>query len=577
MAAAPGGGEAAAEGGQGAAVSVAAAAAAAATGEATAAVVAADGLRLGQPMGRKRGRGSRDGADAAAMAAEVGAVAAGTQGAERSLATAARPSRRAKVAASAAISAAVKAEGSRGAAGSQGLGSNLAVTAASAPAPRSRRSAAVSRRGGGETAREAEAGPSRSGGGGETVKDACSDGDGEGIQNVGQAATEPVSYKARRRKATATVAVAAGSAVAADSATTAVEAAASPGDRRGKKAAVAVPRVGVLPPEEAAALLGQPLLDLGELVPGVLVRRPSATVKTPYVADVRLLQSPSALAVCDGSASAGSIAGGGGDGPLVLAHAPALDCAGMLVEDLRPGGHVTLVGSHPQLAERLAAEMIRRRCLEEALGPYDSVETQRTTLLEVKNVVCADFPEGEVPPGRPAAGVYTAPPAPDGSGYRPTALFPHGAPKPKIKVVSDRAIKHVGSPAGDASSPRAGLRAAVLFIVNRCDCEAFRPCHEADPLFAQVLKAAHEAGVILLAYDVVWSLNGQALPGKRLPVVFAPGVSAEYDNDRLAEVLHYNATEPRKKWKSTKTKSTQGGDAKGRADCSNKGRKSGAD
>ena len=46
--------------------------------------------------------------------------------------------------------------------------------------------------------------------------------------------------------------------------------------------------------------------------------------------------------------------------------------------------------------------------------------------------VCADFPEGGVPAGRPAVGVYTAPAGPE--GYTPTALFPHGAPKPKIKV-----------------------------------------------------------------------------------------------------------------------------------------------
>jgi DNA-binding sugar fermentation-stimulating protein len=39
---------------------------------------------------------------------------------------------------------------------------------------------------------------------------------------------------------------------------------------------------------------------------------------------------------------------------------------------------VAVVGAHPQLAERLAAEMLRRRCLEGALGPYQAVETQRT-------------------------------------------------------------------------------------------------------------------------------------------------------------------------------------------------------
>ncbi len=63
-------------------------------------------------------------------------------------------------------------------------------------------------------------------------------------------------------------------------------------------------------------------------VPGILVRRPSASVKTPYVADVRL--------ECTAPGAAGDTAGGGGTGAngggeLVLAHAPAMDCAGMVM------------------------------------------------------------------------------------------------------------------------------------------------------------------------------------------------------------------------------------------------------
>lgn len=39
---------------------------------------------------------------------------------------------------------------------------------------------------------------------------------------------------------------------------------------------------------------------------------------------------------------------------------------------------MALVGAHPQLAERMAAELIRRRALAGVLGPYERVETQRT-------------------------------------------------------------------------------------------------------------------------------------------------------------------------------------------------------
>jgi DNA-binding sugar fermentation-stimulating protein len=54
--------------------------------------------------------------------------------------------------------------------------------------------------------------------------------------------------------------------------------------------------------------------------------------------------------------------------------------------------------------------------------------------------------------------------------------------------VSTRAVKHVAhltdvhGTGGDDSGPL--VRGCVLFVVNRADCERFRPCHEACPLFA---------------------------------------------------------------------------------------------
>lgn len=87
--------------------------------------------------------------------------------------------------------------------------------------------------------------------------------------------------------------------------------------------------------------------------------------------------------------------------------------------------------------------------------------------------------------------MYTAPAA----GYVRTGIFPHGAKKKGIGVVSDRAIKHVhhlvqlaaagavplpprvaaalGGAAEEGGSERR-VEAAVLFIVNRWGCQAVR-------------------------------------------------------------------------------------------------------
>jgi DNA-binding sugar fermentation-stimulating protein len=65
--------------------------------------------------------------------------------------------------------------------------------------------------------------------------------------------------------------------------------------------------------------------------------------------------------------------------------------------------------------------------------------------------------------------------------------------------VSTHSIEHKALQPGGPKGEYAGVvRAAVLFLVNRSDCAAFRPCHEADPLFAAVLRRAKESGAGIL-------------------------------------------------------------------------------
>jgi len=51
----------------------------------------------------------------------------------------------------------------------------------------------------------------------------------------------------------------------------------------------------------------------------------------------------------------------------------------------------------------------------------------------------------------------------------------------------------------------AGDRAAVLFTVQREDCDTFSACHDLDPVFAKALDHAADAGVEVLAYRCAMS------------------------------------------------------------------------
>lgn len=420
-------------------------------------------------------------------------------------------------------------------------------------------------------------------------------------------------------------------------------------------------------PPQTTTTTPTPTVALGRLLPALVLRRPSLSVRTPYVADVVALPEGASAAAAAAAAAAAvaprSAANNAANDAILHAHTPAMDCAGLvtpgrrvhvaplsasstarrtthsvvLAHDTRPDGDGdALICAAPAAAERLAAAALRAGAIPE-LGAARAVLAQQTVsstagggdgggggngkgaaastpsntssssrtdfvlerddgsvaLVEVKIVVCADYPSptGRSPPLVPSVaaaaapksslkkgatavlGVYCSASASESGAaggqprrppYRRTAIFPHGHAKKEVGVVSDRAIKHVHHLERTLAEGKAlvGGRerrvsaAAVLFIVARSDCAAFRPCHEACPVFARVLGRAARRGVQVLAYDVELGSGGAGAEAtmalrRRLPVVLdaiGGGAAAEDDaalDATVARVLEFNATDPR--------------------------------
>lgn len=309
-----------------------------------------------------------------------------------------------------------------------------------------------------------------------------------------------------------------------------------------------------------------PLLDLGKLVRGTLIKRPSASIRSPYVADVSLFQK-------------GKKKSSDSDDTYALAHAPALDVGGMCVAGSevylseRPAGGKTshaielvrgapltnkasdkgvLVGAHPRLGELIAQEVLKRGLLKDELilkdgwemGPVDDdkidmkqqvtigdsrVDFQLTladnqashkVIVEVKNVVCADYKAGTEPDQRNDNHcVVVAPPGSDGDEeYSRSALFPWGRLGQKYDgraVVSERAIKHLFN-LRDLQSQ--DVTTVVMFIVNRSDCESMRACGERCPVFRDALQEVVQAGVKAVGVRVRWEDDGKCFFDGFLPV-----------------------------------------------------------
>ncbi len=79
--------------------------------------------------------------------------------------------------------------------------------------------------------------------------------------------------------------------------------------------------------------------------------------------------------------------------------------------------------------------------------------------------------------------------------------------------VSERGQKHLREL---MKLKEAGLRAAMLYVVQREDVQSFRPAVSLDPVYGELLKKAHAAGVEIFVYQCRMDLEELNL-GKSLP------------------------------------------------------------
>mmetsp|Transcript_30948 Transcript_30948/g.74749 ORF Transcript_30948/g.74749 Transcript_30948/m.74749 type:complete len:492 (-) Transcript_30948:985-2460(-) len=220
------------------------------------------------------------------------------------------------------------------------------------------------------------------------------------------------------------------------------------------------------------------------------------------------------------------------------------------------------VGAHPSLGEKIAEQLIGQNLLGDDFPEVESFQrevrnpagldlradflvkhtdpTKRRRIVEVKTVVDTDYSPDAVPspPSPPSSPdgktkksktpkkrcVFTSSRVP----YRRTGIFPWGNSNQKgpdgEAVVSTRAIKHVREltrvvverqhqkkktvakkkEEEEDDDDDTAFDSTILFVVIRGDANAFRPNIDACPSFARYLKEAHDAGVTILAKQVVW-------------------------------------------------------------------------
>ena len=255
---------------------------------------------------------------------------------------------------------------------------------------------------------------------------------------------------------------------------------------------------------------------LPSLQKAIVLRRPSSTIKSPYVADVKLE-----------------------DGREMLCHTPGLGCSGLVeagrqifvslnAEDSKSKTACTAtiaacedsigsytVGLQPLRSQKLAASLLPSLAADCEWKSEVTVEIPgfETTRLDYVGIRRADGKKVYVE-------VKNAMIAWDSSAARPSrrAVFPDGYRKKKDEPVSPRAIKHAEALAA-LRLQKETAACILLFIVPRSDCHDGLLINPTDPLYCAAVSAAVRAGVVVRAFSSIYDeAKSTAEISKEVPV-----------------------------------------------------------
>jgi DNA-binding sugar fermentation-stimulating protein len=275
------------------------------------------------------------------------------------------------------------------------------------------------------------------------------------------------------------------------------------------------------------------LHKLNDLLLVKVVSRPSKVCKTPYVADIELV-----------------------DGSVVQAHCASLGCCGLCEKDCYVYAspiksncaqskskvcsykiylarfyeekvicnqlitNTQLIGIDPKLAETLVENALTQNYLK-TLSNIKSYKREVSLLnsrfdfagidehgkyfvLEVKNVPLADYADISSSDRKKMIkhGDFDNIAINEKISY-----FPDGYRKKKDAVVSERALKHINELAEITQSKI--IRPIICFVVQRTDVSSFQ-ASLLDPIYKAAFNDAVKQGVEVIVLVVSWNANGEA-------------------------------------------------------------------
>jgi DNA-binding sugar fermentation-stimulating protein len=274
------------------------------------------------------------------------------------------------------------------------------------------------------------------------------------------------------------------------------------------------------------------LIKIDGVVEGTIVKRPSKFIKTPYVADINLLNETenvlghTASLGCCGLADVGAtimMAPSKKQGKLGKKDDDKLKCEySVYLSVILERDEEIVVGIHPKLAENLVEATLKANLFqklqnikgykrEKAIYIKDQVDSRFDFIgvdcngipfiMEVKNVPLADY-EDTVKKDRKNSCSYE-----DRDINSKVAYFPDGYRKKSVDPVSPRALKHIRELTLIKRETK--IRCIMCYVIQRTDVDRFQPS-VVDPEYREAVKIAMSSGVEIITLVIKWTKKGEA-------------------------------------------------------------------
>jgi DNA-binding sugar fermentation-stimulating protein len=274
------------------------------------------------------------------------------------------------------------------------------------------------------------------------------------------------------------------------------------------------------------------MIQLEVLIEGLVIKRPSKFIKTPYVADV-LINENSEIEkkeVIAHSASLGCCGLADANARVLMSAMPPsktknpVKCSHRIYLSIcKEGDNEEIIGIYPKLAETLAEAALNQNLLSSLknlktwrrettikvadLGvdsrfDFSGIdENGNPFIMEIKNVPLADYEDISAKDRKKMNF--------EGRDFNSkVAYFPDGYRKKSTDPVSPRALKHIRElEAIHSSNPK--IRCILCFVIQRADVNRFTTS-VVDPEYKAAVKKAHDSGVEILTMVIKWSRDGIA-------------------------------------------------------------------